>query len=938
MQKYIDIKGARENNLKNVSLKIPKDKLVVMTGLSGSGKTSLAFDTIYAEGQRRYVESLSAYARQFLGNIDKPDVDSIEGLSPAISIDQRTTSKNPRSTVGTVTEIYDHLRLLYARIGVPHCPRHNIPITAQTIEQMLNKIYEYPVGTRVNIYSPIVFGQKGMHEKTLELVRREGFGKVRVNGEIVDVDEEIKLDKNKKHSIDIVVDRVRLRDDVRSRLYHSLETALKFGDGKVVVDFDGRELIFSEQFACPYCDFSVSKLEPRLFSFNSPFGACPECKGLGVLQRIDENLLITDPKKSIREGAIRYLRYIVDSDNIEWQLFERMATHYNIDLDKPYEALSEEEKDIIMYGSKEPISYEITTRNNYTFKRTQKIEGIAALIERRYQETRSNMSREYYGSYLRDFDCPVCRGKRLSQAALSVLIGGKNIADFTEMSILEARKFVDGLRLTETEKIISDMVLRQLRERLDFLINVGLEYLTLSRASGTLSGGENQRIRLATQIGSRLTGVLYVLDEPSIGLHQRDNARLIKALKAMRDLGNTLIIVEHDEEIMRQADYIVDVGPLAGEAGGRIVAAGTPEEVMSCAESLTGQYLSGAKTIPVPGKRRTGNGKHIKIVNAHGNNLKNIDVEIPLGVLTVCTGVSGSGKSTLINDILLRELKRKIYNSKEQKAACDDILGWDNIDRIIDINQQPIGRTPRSNPATYTGVFDHIRDLYASTVEAKIRGYKKGRFSFNVKGGRCERCGGDGVIRIGMLFLPDVYIPCEECDGTRYNSETLEVKYRGKTIADVLNMTVEEALAFFDKIPSIKNKLSTLNDVGLGYIKLGQSAPTLSGGEAQRVKLASELHKRITDRTIYLLDEPTTGLHSEDVKKLLDVINYIVDQGATVIIIEHNLHVIKNADYIIDLGPEGGVYGGEVICSGTPEEVMRCPSSYTGKYLASILK
>ncbi|MCK9537056.1 MAG: excinuclease ABC subunit UvrA [Bacilli bacterium] len=938
MQKYIDIKGARENNLKNISLKIPKDQFIVMTGLSGSGKTSLAFDTIYAEGQRRYVESLSAYARQFLGNIDKPDVDSIEGLSPAISIDQRTTQKNPRSTVGTVTEIYDYLRLLYARIGVPYCPTHNIPITAQTIDQMLNKIYESTEEARVYIFSPIVFGQKGTHEKTLDLIRKEGFGKVRVNGEIIDIDDDIKLDKNKKHSIDIVVDRIKLRKDVRSRLYNSLETALKFGGGKVIVVINDNEIIFSEQYACPYCDFSVSKLEPRLFSFNSPFGACPECKGLGILQRIDEKLLITDPKKSIREGAIKYLRYVVDTDNIEWQLFERMASHYNIDLDKPYYDLTETEKDIIMNGSKEPIFYEITSRNNYTFRRTQKIEGVAALIERRYLETKSSMSREYYGSYLRDLKCPVCSGKRLSGAALSVLVGGIDISEFTEMSILAARNFITELTLTETEQLISYMVLKQLKERLDFLVNVGLEYLTLSRASGTLSGGESQRIRLATQIGSRLTGVLYVLDEPSIGLHQRDNARLIKALKDMRDLGNTLIVVEHDEEIMRQADYLIDVGPFAGEAGGRIVAAGTPEEVMSCRDSLTGQYLSGKKTIPVPEKRRSGNGKFIKIINAYGNNLKNIDVIIPQGMLTVCTGVSGSGKSTLINDILLRELRRQIYNSKEEPSQCSDVLGWEDFDKVIDINQQPIGRTPRSNPATYTGVFDHIRELFAATVEAKMRGYRKGRFSFNVKGGRCERCGGDGVIKIEMHFLPDVYIPCEECNGSRYNSETLEVKYRGKTIADVLKMTVEEALVFFDKIPQIKNKLATLNNVGLGYIKLGQSATTLSGGEAQRVKLASELHKRITDRTIYLLDEPTTGLHSEDVKKLLDVINYITDQGATVIIIEHNLHIIKSADYIIDLGPEGGTNGGQVICLGTPEEVMNCPASYTGQYLAKILK
>lgn len=938
MQKYIDIKGARANNLKNISLRIPKDKLVIMTGLSGSGKTSLAFDTIYAEGQRRYVESLSAYARQFLGNFEKPDVDSIEGLSPAISIDQRTTSKNPRSTVGTVTEIYDYLRLLYARIGKAYCPEHHIPIAAQTINQMTERIFEAEEGSRIIIYSPIVVGKKGTHEKTLELIRKEGFSKVRVDGEIFDLDQEIVLDKNRQHNIDILVDRLKLREDIRSRLYNSLEAALKFGDGKVKVSIEDDEHIFSQHLACPYCDFSISKLEPRLFSFNSPFGACPECKGLGVLQKIDENLLVTDPSLSIRQGAIRYLKNIVDTENIEWQVFEKLTSHYHIDLDKPYRELTPEEREIIMVGSKEPISYQITTRGDFTYKKTQYIEGIASLIERRYLETRSNMSREYYNSFLSDTPCPVCQGRRLSKEALSVLVGTKNIWDFTEMSIYEARDYLANLELSEQDKTIAGLLLRQIMERFDFLINVGLDYLTLSRASGTLSGGESQRIRLATQIGSRLTGVLYVLDEPSIGLHQRDNARLIKALKEMRDLGNTLIVVEHDEEIMRESDYIVDIGPLAGNAGGEVVAVGTPEEVMNNPASFTGQYLSGKKFIPIPKSRRPGNGRFLKILNARENNLKNIDVVIPEGVLTVCTGVSGSGKSTLINEILSKEMHKRLYRSKVQPGKCDGILGVEDFERIIDIDQSPIGRTPRSNPATYTGLFDHIRDIYATTVEAKMRGYSKGRFSFNVRGGRCERCQGDGVIRIEMHFLPDVYIPCEECNGLRYNRETLEVKYRGKNIAEVLEMTVDEALPFFDRIPQIKNKLQTLQNVGLGYIKLGQSSTTLSGGEAQRVKLASELHKRITDRTIYILDEPTTGLHSEDVRKLLEVINFIVDQGATVVIIEHNLDVIKNADYIIDLGPEGGNKGGELVFAGTPEEILCYAPSYTGRYLARVMK
>lgn len=938
MQKYIEIKGARENNLKNISLKIPKDKLVVMTGLSGSGKTSLAFDTIYAEGQRRYVESLSAYARQFLGNVDKPDVDSIEGLSPAIAIDQRSANKNPRSTVGTVTEIYDYLRLLYARIGKSFCPEHHVQISAQTIPQMLDKIYESSLDSRVIILSPAVFGKKGTQEKTLDLIRKEGFSKIRVDGVFYDLDETIELDKNKKHNLDIVIDRIKLREEGRSRLFNSLETALKFGDGKVIVSIEGVESMYSEHLACPYCDFSIPKLEPRLFSFNSPFGACHECKGLGVLQKIDVNLLVTNPELSIRDGAIKYLRNIVDSENIEWQVFEKMAKHYQIDLNKPYQELTDEEKEIILIGSKEPITYQITTRGDNTFRKTQYIEGVATLIERRYLETTSNMSREYYNSYLADYECPQCHGMRLSKEALSVVVGGKNLWEFTEMTILEANEFLKNLVLTSQEQKIADLVLKEIKERLQFLIDVGLEYLTLARSAGSLSGGESQRIRLATQIGSHLTGVLYVLDEPSIGLHQRDNGRLIKALKEMRDLGNTLIVVEHDEEIMMQSDFLVDIGPYAGELGGEVVAIGTPQEVMANEKSITGQYLAKTKFIPIPKTRRTGNGRFIEIKKAQENNLKAIDVTIPEGMLVVCTGVSGSGKSTLINEILLKTLSKEINRAKITPGKCEAVIGSKDFEKVIDINQAPIGRTPRSNPATYTGVFDHIRDLFSESVEAKVRGYNKGRFSFNVKGGRCERCGGDGVIRIEMHFLPDVYIPCEECHGSRYNPETLEVKYRGKNIAEVLQMTVTEALPFFDKIPQIKNKLQTMADVGLGYIRLGQSATTLSGGEAQRVKLASELHKKITDRTIYLLDEPTTGLHSDDVKKLLEVINFIVDQGASVIIIEHNLDVIKSADYLIDLGPEGGNYGGEVIFTGTPEDIIKCEASYTGQYLKKVLK
>lgn len=933
MQKYIEVKGARENNLKNINIKIPKEKLVVMTGVSGSGKTSLAFDTIYAEGQRKYVESISAYARQFLGNIEKPDVDSIEGLSPAISIDQKTTHNNPRSTVGTVTEIYDYLRLLYARIGRAYCPEHNIEITAQTVDQITDKIFEYPEDSRIIVLSPVVYGRKGTHEKVFDHLRKEGYIRVRINGEIVELTDNISLDKNKTHNIEVVVDRLRLRKENMSRLYSSIETALKLGDGKVIISINDEEQIFSEHLACPHCNFSIPKLEPRLFSFNSPFGACDLCNGLGVLQQVSEELLVTNPEKSIREGAIKYLKNIVDTENIEWQVFEKLAEHYNIDLDLPYQDLPEEHKHIIMVGSPDMITYEITTRGNRTYRKTEYIEGIATLINRRYHETTSNYAREYYGSYMVDIVCPKCNGKRLSREALSVIVGNLNIDELCSLTVVEIIDYLNNLQLSDRDRKIAQLILNEIKERLQFLNNVGLDYLTLNRSSGTLSGGELQRIRLATQIGSRLTGVLYVLDEPSIGLHQRDNDRLINALKEMRDLGNTLIVVEHDEEMMLKSDYLIDVGPRAGVHGGEIVAAGTPEEVMNNPNSLTGQYLSGKLQIPVPEKRRPGNGKFLTIVNALENNLKNITVKIPLGKLTVITGVSGSGKSTLVNEVLYKNLMKKIYRSKIIPGKCDDILGVENIERVIEIDQSPIGRTPRSNPATYTGVFDFIRELFAQTVDAKMRGYDKGRFSFNVKGGRCEACGGDGVQRIQMNFLPDVYITCETCHGKRYNRETLEIKYKGKTIADVLEMTVDEAVEFFDNIPTIKHRLEVIQRVGLGYIKLGQSAPTLSGGEAQRVKLASELHRRITDKTLYILDEPTTGLHTDDIARLLNVIDYIVDAGATVVIIEHNLDVIKVADHIIDLGPEGGNRGGEIIFEGTPEEIINCEKSYTGQYL-----
>ena len=933
----IIIKGARENNLKNINVEIPRDKLVVMTGVSGSGKSSLAFDTIYAEGQRRYVESLSAYARQFLDNVDKPDVDSIEGLSPAISIDQKTTSRNPRSTVGTVTEIYDYLRLLYARIGRPTCPTHHIEISSQTFEQMCEKVMSYEEESKVMILSPIAENRKGTFEKTLEILRKDGYTKVIIDDEMYELDEEITLDKNKKHNILVIVDRLKIRSDMRSRLYESIESACNLSDGKIYVDIEGERLLFSEHYACPYCEFTVGKLEPTMFSFNSPMGACPTCHGLGFISTIDSTSLITDENLSIADGAIRYLKNIVFTENIEWQMYKALFKHYNIDVFRPYKELTDLQKDVIMNGSKESISYEINSTGGITMRKNKVIEGLASLILRRYQETSSNMQREYYGSYMKELVCPSCHGMRLSENSLAVRIGGKNIHEFTEMSILQALDFIDHLKLSILEEKIGKLIIKEIRNRLAFLKEVGLEYLTLSRKAGSLSGGEAQRIRLATQIGSKLTGVLYVLDEPSIGLHQRDNHKLIDALKEMCDLGNTLIVVEHDEEIMHECDYIIDIGPYAGIHGGEVVAYGTPEEVMDNHNSITGDYLSGRRKIEVPKARRSGNGKQLIIRGCRENNLKNIDVEIPLQKLVLVTGVSGSGKSTLVNDILYNAISSKLYHSKVEVGKHDCIEGIEEIERIINIDQAPIGRTPRSNPATYTGVFDAIRDLFATTIEAKKRGYTKSRFSFNVKGGRCESCWGDGVIRIAMNFLPDVYVPCEACHGKRYNKETLECKYKDKSIADVLDMTVDEAVDFFANIPTIYPKMKTMQDVGLGYVKLGQSATTLSGGEAQRVKLASELHKRITDKTLFIFDEPTTGLHTYDVDKLMKMIEKIVDTGATAVIIEHNLDVIKMADYIIDLGPNGGDEGGRIVATGTPEEVMNNLLSATAPFLKKVL-
>lgn len=930
---YIVIKGARENNLKNINLKVPRNKLVVMTGVSGSGKTSLAFDTIYAEGQRRYVESLSAYARMFLDNVDKPDVDLIEGLSPAISIDQKTTSRNPRSTVGTVTEIYDYLRLLYARVGTPVCPNHGIEITSQTIEEMTNKIFTYPEESKVIILSPIAENRKGTFEKTLELLRKDGYSKVIIDDEQYELDEEINLDKNKKHNILVVVDRIKIREESRSRIYESLESACSLSDGKIYVDIEDERLLFSEHYSCPHCGFTVGKLEPSMFSFNSPLGACPTCHGLGIIFKMDLDSLIVDENLSIADGAIRYLKNIVFTENIEWQTYKKLFEVYDIDVFKPYKELTDLQKEVILYGSKEPINYEIHSVGGITMRKNKIIEGIATLIERRYYETSSSFQKEYYGSYMKEATCDTCNGRRLSETVLSVKVGNKNIHEFTEMSIIQAIDFINNLKLTPMQEKIGSLIIKEIKIRLEFLKNVGLEYLTLSRKAGTLSGGEAQRIRLATQIGSHLTGVLYVLDEPSIGLHESDNQKLIATLKSMRDLGNTLIIVEHDEEIMRECDHIVDIGPYAGVHGGKIMAEGTPDEVAQTPGSITGDYLSGRRFIKVPDTRRPGNGKSLIVRNAHANNLKNIDVEFPLNKLILVTGVSGSGKSTLVNDILYASLTKKIYKSKIEVGAHDSIEGIETIDKVVNIDQSPIGRTPRSNPATYTGVFDAIRDLFAETKEAKLRGYTKSRFSFNVKGGRCETCGGDGVIRIAMNFLPDVYVPCEACRGKRYNRETLECKYKDKSIADVLDMTIEEAYTFFENIPTIAPKMKTLVDVGLGYMKLGQSATTLSGGEAQRVKLASELYKRINGNTIYILDEPTTGLHQYDIERLMIMINKIIEAGATAIIIEHNLDVIKLADHIIDLGPNGGDNGGQIVATGTPEEVALIPESKTGEFL-----
>ena len=937
-EEKIVIKGARENNLKNIDVEIPRNQLVIMTGVSGSGKTSLAFDTIYAEGQRRYVESLSAYARQFLGNMEKPDVDLIEGLSPSISIDQKTTSNNPRSTVGTVTEIYDYLRLLYARVGTPYCPEHNEPIASQTIRQMVEQIRASKDEARLQILAPIVKRQKGTHKDLFEKLRKDGFMRVIVDGEMHLLEDEIVLEKNKNHDISVVCDRIINREENRSRMHDSLEIALKMTDGLAEVKIDDEVVLFSSNYACKYCGFSLPKLEPRLFSFNSPLGACEDCKGLGFKQKVDLDLLIPDTSLSIREGGIRYYKNIVDSENIEWQNFNALCKYYKIDLDKPLNKFTKKEMEIVLYGSYEPIAYKIEARSGNSYSKNGFIEGAVTLIERRFMETTSSFSREWYGSFMEEATCPTCGGKRLNPMALCVKVGGKNIHEWTEMSVKQALEFMDNLELTNTQKEISRLIVKEIKERLTFLKDVGLEYLTLDRMAGTLSGGEAQRIRLATQIGSHLTGVLYVLDEPSIGLHQRDNSRLIQTLKNMRDLGNTLIVVEHDEETMMESDWIVDVGPGAGVHGGEIIFNGPTKEIFDCDASITGQFLSGKKVISYPSDRRVGNGKFLKIKKASENNLKNINVDIPLGTLTVVTGVSGSGKSTLVNEILCKTLQQQLGKVRTKPGKCKEVLGLENVDKVIEIDQNPIGRTPRSNPATYTGVFDDIRDLFAMSVEAKARGYDKGRFSFNVKGGRCEECRGDGVKRISMHFLPDVYVPCEECGGKRYNEETLQVTFKGKSIYDVLEMTVEEALTFFSSIHKIKHRLQTLMDVGLGYIKLGQPATTLSGGEAQRVKLASELQRKATGKTVFILDEPTTGLHSYDVNKLLTVIQRLVQNGDTVVVIEHNLDVIKNADYIIDLGPEGGDEGGNIVACGTPEEIAKVEKSYTGKYLKKALE
>ncbi|WP_159885482.1 excinuclease ABC subunit UvrA [Paenibacillus puerhi] len=934
----IIIKGARAHNLKNIDVTIPRDKFVVLTGLSGSGKSSLAFDTIYAEGQRRYVESLSAYARQFLGQMDKPDVDSIEGLSPAISIDQKTTSRNPRSTVGTVTEIYDYLRLLFARIGRPHCPTHGIEITSQTVEQMVDRIMEYPERTKLQILAPLVSGRKGEHTKLFTDIQKQGFVRVRVNGEIRDLSETIELEKNKKHSIEVVVDRIVVKDDVQSRLADSLETALKLADGRVIVDvMEQEELLFSQNLACPECGFSIEELAPRMFSFNSPFGACPECDGLGQRMIVDADLLVPNPKLAIENGAFE--AWAGSTSNYYPQFLAAVCAHYGIPRDVPVEELTKEQMSKLLNGTggeKVRFKYE----NDFGHKKEAMVafEGIVHNLERRYRDTFSEGIREHIEQYMSAKPCSKCKGHRLKPETLAVTINKRNIAHVTSLSIGEAQQWFDSLELSERELQIAHLIMKEIKARLGFLVNVGLDYLTMHRAAGTLSGGEAQRIRLATQIGSSLMGVLYILDEPSIGLHQRDNDRLIQTLVHMRDLGNTLIVVEHDEDTMMAADYIIDIGPGAGIHGGQIVAQGTPQEIMEDTGSLTGQYLSGLKFIPVPAERRKPNGKWLEIRGAKENNLRGVNVKIPLGVFACVTGVSGSGKSTLINEILYKTLAKELNGAKVKPGEYKEIKGLEHIDKVIDIDQSPIGRTPRSNPATYTGVFDDIRDLYATTNEAKVRGYKKGRFSFNVKGGRCEACRGDGIIKIEMHFLPDVYVPCEICKGKRYNRETLEIKYKGQSIADLLEMTIEDACEFFKNVPRIHRKLQTILDVGLGYMKLGHPATTLSGGEAQRVKLAAELYRRSTGKTVYILDEPTTGLHIDDIDRLLKVLHRLVENGESVLVIEHNLDVIKTADYLIDLGPEGGTRGGTIVASGTPEEVIKVEGSYTGKYLKPVLE
>ncbi len=944
MANEIIVKGANENNLKSIDVAIPRDKLVVLTGLSGSGKSSLAFDTIYAEGQRRYVESLSSYARQFLGQMDKPDVELIEGLSPAISIDQKTTSKNPRSTVGTVTEIHDYLRLLYARIGRPHCPVCGKPITSQTVDQMVDAIMEFPEGTRLMIMAPVVRQRKGEHEKILERIRKEGFTRVRIDGEIRLInEEEIKLDKKFKHTIEIVVDRIIIKEGQESRISEAAELAMRQGDGLVIVQFQDQdfkmEKTFSTKLACPDHGVSIEELEPRMFSFNSPFGACPTCNGLGFTQKIDPDLIIkTD--KSVINGALGTIFASMEFSGFYRQMIDALAKEHGVDLSVPYKDLPEKFKQELLYGTgTRHLKYTYTSRSTGSVShRDHPFEGMINNVERRYRETHSEFMKEKMQKYMTVRDCPDCKGKRLKPEVLAVTIGGKNIAELSDMSIREAYEFIDGLALTEKEQIIGRQIIKEIKARLTFLLDVGLEYLTLSRAAGTLSGGESQRIRLATQIGSSLMGVLYILDEPSIGLHQKDNEKLLETLRHLTDLGNTLLVVEHDEDTMYAADHIIDIGPAAGIYGGELVAQGTVEDIMACPESITGQYLSGKKKIAVPKTRREGNGKCITIKGAAENNLRHIDVDIPLGKFVCVTGVSGSGKSSLINEILNKGASKIINRTKEEAGKFDEILGLENIDKVIDIDQSPIGRTPRSNPATYTGMFTHIRDLFASLPESKIRGFEKGRFSFNVKGGRCEACSGDGIIKIEMHFLPDVYVPCEVCKGRRYNRETLEVKYKGKSIFDVLDMSVAEALDFFKNLPSIKRQLDTLNEVGLDYIKLGQPSTQLSGGEAQRVKLATELSKRSTGKTLYILDEPTTGLHFADVDKLVSVLDKLVDAGNTVVVIEHNLDVIKRADYVIDLGPDGGNRGGCIVATGTPEEIATCSESYTGQFLKKMLK